>query len=131
MSEAFIFPEGEIHLWTGTATASALVAYARATEAVFTRGWRSTPIIDGTYCDQQTGQRANVNIQALYTYDSTIMRLDASATAVHVRLNHSGVNGSAGYVLWSGYIDSLAFAGSEGNPYVYTLAYHANAWSAY
>jgi hypothetical protein len=56
----------------------------------------------------------------------------ASATAMHVRVTHANpVNGTAGFVLYSGRVDAIRYAGSEAAPYTYQLTYHANAWSAY
>jgi hypothetical protein len=119
-AEVFGWSEGRVYLWTGSATASAVAAYAQNTQANMVHG------------NALTGLRADVSEGLLYTHDATIMKMfHPSATAVHIKLLHSGVNGSAGHFFYSGVIDSLVVAGSEQNPYQYTLNYHANIWSAF
>lgn len=129
--EAFGWPEGQVYLWTGTATASAVVALAQNTQGVFQRGWETHQSIDGVYGQHLTGQRADVSIGAVYTYDATIKRMVDAATAIHLKLYHSSINGSAGLILYSGVVDAFGLNGSENNPYVYTLQYHCHIWSAY
>ncbi len=129
--EAYTWPEGQIWIWSGSATASALVGFAQNMQFTPVRGWDNRPSLDGTYRDHLTGQRADLVIGQVFTHDSTIQRMEASATAYNVKLVHSGIHGSAGVVLSSGRIDSLALLGSEGNPYVYQLTYHCNQWSAF
>lgn len=130
--EAFSWAEGSISLWTGSATASAVVAFAQTNDLTLAHGWNNYQTLDGSYHDSFTGQRADLSVGAVYTSDLTLARMVASATAVHVRLNHSNaVNGSAGYLLYSGRVDMLRYAGSEAAPYTYQLMYHANRWSAY
>lgn len=133
MPEAFVWSEGQIALWTGASapSTSAVIAYAENIQAMFARGWDEHESIDGVYARHLTGQSVDVSFGAIYTYDSTIARMFDSATAVHMKLQHSSVNGSAGYLIYSGNIASLALAGSLANPYIYTLGYRANAWSAY
>lgn len=133
MPEAFMWAEGAISLWTGEASpsTSAVVAYARNLQGLLAWGWDEHESIDGVYARHLTGQSVDLTLGAIYTFDSTIMRLAQSATALHLKLNQSGVNGSAGYVLYSGHLTTLALAGDEQNPFVYTLTYRGNLWSAY
>lgn len=132
-AEAFVWSEGAIALWTGAASpaASAVVAYAQNVQGLLAWGWEEHQSIDGVYAQHLTGQVGDLTFGAIYTYDATIARIAQSATAVHLKLQHNGVNGSAGYLLYSGRIASLALAGSEATPYVYTLTYRAHQWSAY
>lgn len=133
MPEAFVFPEGNVYLWTGVAAASARIGYAQNLQGAFVRGWANDPSLAGVYRDHLTGMRADVLLGQLYTPDATIQRLEASATAVHLKLVHilPGSLGSAGVELYSGRIDSLTYIGNENAPYSYTLSYHANQWSAF
>lgn len=131
MPEAYAFPEGQVHLWTGTATASAIVAFAQNTQAQIAYGWLEHQSVDGAYARHQTGQSVDVTFGALYTYDSTIVRMVLSATAMHLHLIQSSVNGSAGLFCYSGHVSGLAFAGNDGQPYAYTLTYHGTEFSAY
>lgn len=133
MPEAYGFPEGQVALWTGAAepSTSAVIAFAQNTQVTLTRGWMEHLSIDGVYDEHLTGLRVDVSIGAFYTYDATIARMIASATAVHMKFNHSSVNGSAGYFLYSGRVDSLGYNGTEASPYVYNILYHAHSWSGY
>jgi hypothetical protein len=100
-------------------------------QGALVRGWDNRARLDGSYSDALTGKRADLTIRAMYTYDSTLLRINESATAVHLHLKHSGALGSAGLYLYSGRIDRIDLQGSEGNPYVFGITYHANRWSAY
>ena len=133
MAEVWAWPEASVYLYTGTATASALVAYAQNTRVSLVRGWDNYRTLTGLYQDALTGLRADVQIGALYTLDNTALtRFFESATAVHIhfRLANTPV-GSAGHFLYSGRLDSLEIAGSDGELFRYAVNYHANAWSAY
>lgn len=130
-AEQFSWAEGELLVWTGTAAAHT-VTFASEGRANMVYGWSNIgPMFDGSYVDVKTGQRADVSVAAAYTYDTTIQKIAASATAVHLKINYSGINGSAGFVYHSGRIDSLSTDGIEGGLVNMRLAYHANVWSAY
>lgn len=131
MGEVFTWNEGQVWVWTGSATASALVSFAQNMQLSLVRGWDNVPSLAGNYRDHITGRRADLLLGALYTHDAALQRIDAAETAVHVKLLHTGIHGSAGWLLWSGRIDSITPIGSEGNPYLFQLAYHANRWSAF
>lgn len=132
MAEAFSWPEGQIAFWTGTATASAVVAYAQNNTLTLNYGWLNQQMLDGSYQDFTTGRRADLSVGALFTFDQTVMKIAQSATAVHARLlHHNAAEGSAGYLLYSGRLDSVALNGSEQAPYTYQLSFHANSWSAF
>lgn len=130
-AEVFVWPEGQIALFTGTGAASALIAYARNSQATLTHGWINRPNVSGLYQDHLTGRRADIAIQALYTWDATLIKLAEAETALHMKLWHNGVNGSAGLFIFSGRVDALALVGSEDAPYAFSLNYHANVWSAW
>lgn len=130
--EAYSWAEGSIAFWTGSANASAVVAYAQNSDLALAWGWINRQSLAGTYRDLFTGQRADLTVGAVYTSDPTLYRMAASATAVHVRIAHyNPVNGSAGYVLYSGVVDAMRYAGTQDAPYTYQLTFHANAWSAF
>src|SRR5574343_10019 len=131
MAATFAWPEGRIYLWTGTATASALVAYAERVYGTLAYGVDNFRTLYGTYHNLLTGQRADVYIGALYTKDMlTLQRMADAQTGVHAHLNHSGYQGSAGYFLYSGAINSVGVVGREGDIIRVTFSYQANAWSA-
>lgn len=132
MAEVIAWPEGSIWVWTGTA-GSALLMYAQNSRAFFVRGYDNFSTLDGTYHNVETGQRADVQIESLYTTNATALQkmFDAS-TAVHLHMKHAvSGGGSAGHYLWSGRIDYLMYMGQVGDLYRYQIAYHANVWSAY
>lgn len=131
--EAFTWNEGQIALWTGDAapSTSAVLAFAQNMQGLFSYGWLEHESIDGVYARHLTGQSLDLTIGAIYTYDATIVRMVQSATAVHVKLQHNNVNGSAGFICYSGHIGGLTLAGDPQNPNVYTLTYRANLWSSY
>ncbi len=131
--EAFAWPEGQIVFFTGAASpvTSAVVAYAQNSNINLQRQWDNRPSISGVYRDHLVGLNARVGVGAVYAFDGTLERIHESATAVHAKFIHSGVNGTAGYLFFSGRIDSMSFRGSQGAPYTWALNYHANVWSAF
>lgn len=133
MPEAFSWNEGQAVIWTGNAVpiSSAIVAYAKSVNGNHQWGWDNRVAANGQYRDHLTGQRADVSVGAFYTYDTRILRMIESATAMHLKLYHSSVNGSAGYLYYSGRFDSLNLVGGDGQVFEFTLQYHANSWSAF
>lgn len=131
MTEAFSHREGQLFVWTGTATASALVAFAQGVQANVVRGWLNEPRGDLSYRDVQTGQRLDVQIGTLLTWDMTLQRLFDSATALHMHFKESGLYGSAGWFWYSGRLDSLTLNSQEGGLVNFAAAGHFNRWSAY
>lgn len=133
MPEAFGFPEGNVYIYTGNATpsTSAVIAHARDTRIAPTRGWDNRAQAGGTYNNHITGQRCDVSIAAVYTVDSTLVKMSESATAIHMKFLHVNAIGSGGYFLYSGRIASVQYVGNEKQPYVYTINAFFNAWSAF
>lgn len=133
MPESFSWPEGNVYIWTGNATpsTSAVFALAQNSRLPITYGWDNRANASGTYYDHKTGQRADLNIQAVYTVNTTITKIFLSATAVHMKLIQTNIIGSAGFFLYSGRIDNLQYIGNERQPFAYTLQAHFNAWSGF
>lgn len=118
-------------VWTGTSNPYT-ATYVEDTTVNLTRGYANIgPTFGGVYADVLTGWRADVSVGAAFTFDETLLRMFQSATALHMEVYHSGINGSAGVKLWSGRVDSWSVAGQEGGLLTYTIAYHANVFSAY
>ncbi len=128
-SEAFSWIEGQLWVFTGNLATSAVVAYATQNNLNFTYGMVNNQTLGGTYYDYQTGQRVDLTVGAVMCFDGTLRRIADSATAVHMKFINSSVAGTAGYMMWSGRIDTLSIAGTEKAPYTYTLAAHFNRWS--
>lgn len=132
MPEAFVWPEGQVYIWTGTATASARVAYATDLDTKFKLEFINRRALDGTYYDLPGEERVDVTVGALFTVSTEIYRIFRSATAVHMHILHSAAPmGSAGYFLYSGRLTDVALKGSEGAAFNYSLTYYTNRWSAY
>jgi hypothetical protein len=130
-AERYAWPEGKLLVWTGTSkpyTAS----YVESVGVQTVRGWANIgPAFGGLYADVLTGWRVDVTIGAAYTFDKTLQKMFESATAVHLHVYHSSINGSAGIKCWSGRVHDWQAQGQEGGLYTLSLTYHANAWSAY
>lgn len=130
MREAISWMEGVVSFFTGGATA--VVAYAQDMDVSIMRGWNNRQNVNGRYIDRLTGQRADVNIAAMYTYDTTILRLfDQEPTAVFMTINHSALSVSAGYRFSNGVIQSVSLEGAEGGAYRFSVQYYANTWTAW
>lgn len=130
-TEAYSWMEGQLWVFTGNLATSAVVAYATQNNLNLTWGNVNNQTLAGTYYDYNTGKRADLTVGAVMCFDSTLNRIADSATAVHMKFINSSVAGTAGYMLYSGRIDSLQFAGTERSPYTYTLAAHFNVWSGF
>ena len=131
MPEVFTWNEGQLFIWTGASTVSALTAYAQNISVSLAYGWSNRRLVTGTYQDVFTGFRQDVQVCAMYTPDATIQKFALQTALTHMHLRHSSLGGTAGLFLWSGRIDRIDLAGSEANPYIFTIAYHANIVSGY
>ena len=130
MSDAFTWPESRVWMWTGSATASALVGLATDLRCDLRHGVESFQTLDGAYHQRITGQQADLTISALYTPSGA--PLDALAhTAVHLRAQAVDVlSGSASITLWSGTLHHVALAGQQGELLRWSLAARAHSWSS-
>jgi hypothetical protein len=133
MSEAFSWPEGNLYLITGSATASALLGYVKSLQLNPFRGWENYQTLDGTWHNRQTGRRIDVSVSLAHTVDNAILDavFDASHTAVHLHHVAAYTGVSAGCIMYSGVIDTLSTNGNEGDLFVRQFTYHCNNWSAY
>jgi hypothetical protein len=129
--EVVSWREGRVYVWTGTATASAVLYFHNSINMTFVKGVDSQPRLDGSYCNTVTGQRSDVNTQQYYAGDTTLMRMFDSATAVHLKVTQGSYWGTASAVLWSGFIDSVSLNASENGLYQFSMVYHANGWNFY
>lgn len=131
MPEAYSWMEGTLLVYTGNMATSAVVAYATQCSLNLSRGVVNNETLAGTYYDYATGKRADFTVGMVMTYDGTIRRLFDSATAVHMKFMNSSINGTAGYMLYSGRMDTLNLVGNEGGVFAHTLAAHFNQWSGF
>lgn len=131
LTEAYAWPEGNIALFTGNLAASAVVGYCKNVNAAMVRGWVNRQAMNGSYYDVFTGQRADISFGAVYSYGAAELKMLESATAIHMKFYQSSVNGSAGYMFYSGRFDNLTINGADNGIFEWTISYHANAWSAF
>lgn len=130
--EVFTWREGRVLVWTGTATASAIVAFMENMNAAGQYGWETHQSLAGVYAQHETGRIMNVSFQYLYGTDATLMKMIHSATAMHWKIDHSSLaNGSGGLLLHSAVVDSFALAGSKGQPFTFSVNLHGHVWSHY
>ena len=130
-AEAFSWREGNIHVWTGDASASAMVAYAQEISVTAEIYFVNRQSLAGTYTYHETGRLASFQIGTVMSQHWTLFNLFNSGIPAHFHLSHSGVNGSAGMFLHSGRIDRMAFKGRENEMFQWTLEGRANIWSSY
>lgn len=131
-AEGYSWIEGSIWVSTGVAFAtSALIGYAEMSTEGRNYGWVNTPAAGGTYYDHLTGQRADIPLQAVYTFDQTLIKIAEAKTALHFKFLQNTINGSAGCYYYSGHIDRVEIKGQDGQVYKYSVQAHFNQWSAY
>jgi len=130
-AEALTWREGSIHVWTGSATASAVVAYAQNMNIVPTVGYVNRQSLAGTYTNHETGRFVQFQIGLVASQHWTLFEMFSSGNEVNMHLKHTGVNGSAGLFLYSGRIDAMPLIGQEGTTFQWAMNGHANVWSSY
>lgn len=135
MAEIYQFREGHAYLWTGAANASgAAVAWVNDGTLAMRREYQNEPMADGTYRFHFTGQAVTYNLTLGWVDTSRLKTLwdAATGTPVHVKLMHDNVvNGSAGYILYSGRMLGLSVADSQGTVTNQTIDGQGNLWSAF
>lgn len=132
MAEIYAWPEGALYIWSGAANASGTpAAYVNNATLAVQWQWSNDPRLDGSYRDHLQGKRGNLNATLAYTIGMGLVELAHATATVHFKLQHDGVDGSAGFIGYSGRIDSLNLNGSEGGTYGLSIAAHVNEWSAY
>lgn len=130
-AEVFSWREGKLLIWTGSAN-PVTALYLTQTDTRIMYGYQNNgPSMGGQYTDHLTGQRADVSVRAGYTYDQSLLLMMQSATAVHMEVYQSSVNGSAGLMLYSGRITNVAKNGADRGIYNYSLNYYSNNFSSY
>lgn len=129
--EALSFSEGQLHVWTGSHTASgSVIAFCQSVGVSCLDDWKADAAVSGNYRYHLAGTRIDVNA-SLYWSDSRIATLMAARTALHFKVTHSSLGGSAGYIGYSGRITTLRADGQEGQVANQTFAAFAHAWSAF
>jgi hypothetical protein len=132
MPEVFSWAEGQIALWTGSATASATVGLATDITLSFAQEYINRRTLSGNYYNLESDRRVDISFGHYMTTDLTILKIFKSATGVHFKINHSAYpNGSAGFFIYSGVLNNVTLVGSDGGVFSYSVRGYANEWSAY
>lgn len=130
--EAFGWPDSVVYASTGVAFAtSAIIGLAEQTTVNRQYAWVNTVASNGRYYNHITGQRADVNIGQIYSYDKTLEKIAELQTALHMKLVYTGANGTAGIFLYSGQIQSLNIVGAPGQLFKATFAAFFNNWQTF
>lgn len=130
-AENYSFREGVLTVSTGTSNPYT-AAYVRNVRAQVVYGWLDVgPTMGGQYSYHLTGKIATLSMEIGFTPDRTLRKIFESATAVHINVSHNSVGGSAGYLFYSGRLDTVNLPEQEGATIPYSLTYHAHEWSAY
>lgn len=133
MSENYAFSEGSLYIWTGAATASgSVIALVQNVSLQPNIQWQSFQNLTGGYYQHNAGQNVNVNAGISYTDETYLLKLFALKTAVHAKIEHSSlVNGTAGYILYSGRLSLFGLDGSQGGVMNRALSYVGHEWTGY
>lgn len=131
MGEVYAWPEGRIYLYTGAATASGSpIAYVQNTQLAPRYDWSWDATIGGNYRPHLVGKEARVTFAAMYANNALFSGFNATAQ-VHIKFEHSGIGGSAGFFLYSARIDGITYMGTQDAPYTYSLEARGTEWSAF
>lgn len=132
MSEIFSFAEGQLHIWTGSHTASGSpVAYVESVGFSPQIAWQSNPAVDGTYRSYITNERADFNFTVHYLLGSTLPTLFELRTGVHVKFTQANGLGSAGYIGYSAILTQASLNGAQGGMFTQPINGYCHSWSAF
>ena len=132
MSEIFSYAEGQLHVYTGSHTASGSpVAYVENVGLSPQIAWQSRPAVDGTYRSWITDERADFNFTVNYLLGSTLPALFEQRTAVHVKFTQSNGLGSAGYIAYSAVLTQAGLNGAQGGMFTQPINGYCHTWSAF
>lgn len=132
MSEVYSWREGTVSVWTGNGATSAVLAYATDITVSFKREFINRRALSGNYYYVPGEERVDIKIGQLMTNNLTLWKIFQSATAVHVKIDHSAYpNGSAGYYAYTGVLETVELTESDAGVNKYNVGYYANAWSGY
>jgi hypothetical protein len=132
MSEIFSWTEGQLHIYTGSHTASGNpVAYVENVNLSTQIAWQSRPAVDGTYRSRITNERADFSFQVGYLLGAALPQLLEARTGLHVKFTHSNGLGSAGYIAYSAVLTDGSLNGSQGGVYNQSFNGYCHTWSAF
>lgn len=132
MSEIFSHAEGQLHVYTGSHTASGNpIAYVENVGFQAQVAWQSNPALDGTYRAHITDERADLNFTVSYLLGSTLPKLFELRTGLHVKFTQSNGLGSAGYIAYSAVLTQAGLNGAAGGLFTQPVNGFCHSWSAF
>lgn len=133
MSEAFSHREGALYLWTGVATASGSpIAFVNNVNLSFQYTWQNQLSIGTGRYEWVNDRRVDVMFGTLWAKGDTIQQIaDATGSVVHMKVEASGVNGSGGWIVYSGQIDSVQVMSQRAGVDSMNVMAHGFAWTGY
>lgn len=133
MGEAFSHNEGALYLWTGSAAASGSpVGFVQNANVSLQYSWQNQLSIGTARYEWLNDRRADVMFGALWTNNSTVHEIaQATGNVVHMKLEASGVNGSGGWIVYSGQIDSVQVLSQRGGVDSLNVMAHGFEWTGY
>lgn len=136
-AEAISWNEGSAFFWTGAATNSALVSYARGIRVTLAKEtYHARPPLTGAETYIELNRHGTLAIDYLYADKNLLMFLYAGTGGqYHVHLAHTvpgAANISGGIYLYTGILNNADFAGGEGAPeQTISVAGDFEQWTAY
>lgn len=133
MTEAFSHREGALYMWTGSAAASGSpVGFVNNVSVSFQYSWQNQLSIGTARYEWLNDARADVMIGTLWTNTSRVYELaHQTGQVVHIKLEASGVNGSGGWLVYSGQIDSVQVLSQQGGVDMLSMMGHGFEWTGY
>ena len=135
MAEILTWNEGSAYIQTGNA--SSLVAYCRDIAVRCSVGrHKYRPPFAAAYTYTETAREATLNISQAYYSDQALAKLMYAASGgglhVHILNKTPGANTSGGVYLYTGELQAMQLAGSEGQgEQTFALQGWFENWSAY
>lgn len=133
MTEIFSFADGELHLYTGSHTASGNpIAFVNNVNGNKNVVWQSDAAVDGTYRSHYTDERADFSFQLGWMQGEIVTTLFEARTALHVKVTNVNPGlGSAGIMLYSAVLNTQSFGGGQGGVMGQTVNGFCHSWSAF
>lgn len=132
MAEVYSFSEGQVHLWTGSHTASGnAFAFVRDSTWSPLVQWDNYRAVSGNYSWQEIGRQFEGSFTCQFTGNAGMYTLLNAATATHIKFTHTALGASGGWVAYSGRVHGVAHTVGAGGLVSFTIDYKANTWSAF
>ena len=133
LTEVAVWNEGSAYIRTGNA--SSLVAFGRGMQLRLVRGFYVyRPPHSNTYEGLETGRVATLTINQAFSQLSAITMFEGATAGgfrIHLIRKVPSLDESAGFHLYSGFLQALTHAGSPNNAYRLSFQAQFHEWSTY